>query len=108
MPVEAAADPPSRLADRPVISENRQASDRAVVADLRRASARYPHDRRLAALIRGRLDGNARIYTAAPGSEDATKLDLARVAGIGQDSPIALPAGPFPRPPINARVRACG
>ena len=27
------------------------------------------------------------IYTAAPGSEDATKLDLARVAGISQDSP---------------------
>jgi transcriptional regulator with XRE-family HTH domain len=26
------------------------------------------------------------IYTAAPGSEDATKLDLARVAGISQDS----------------------
>jgi hypothetical protein len=32
------------------------------------------------------------IYTAAPGSEDATKLDLARVAGISQDSPTALPA----------------
>jgi hypothetical protein len=29
------------------------------------------------------------IYTAAPGSEDATKLDLARVAGISQDSPTA-------------------
>jgi hypothetical protein len=27
------------------------------------------------------------LYTAAPGSEDATKLDLARVAGIHQDSP---------------------
>ena len=97
----------------------------------RRASARYPRDQRLAALIRSRLDGNARfaelwhdgavgghaedrktikhpeigdvtvdcdvlndsdtdlkivIYTAAPGSEDATKLDLARVAGISQDS----------------------
>jgi hypothetical protein len=113
--------------DRPVISENREATDRAVVADLRRASARYPRDQRLAALIRGRLAGSARfaelwhdgavgghaedrktikhpeigditvdcdvlsdsdtdlkivIYTAAPGSEDATKLDLARVAGI--------------------------
>jgi hypothetical protein len=29
------------------------------------------------------------IYTAAPGSEDATKLDLARVGGIRQDSPTA-------------------
>ena len=26
------------------------------------------------------------IYTAAPGSEDETKLDLARVAGISRDS----------------------
>jgi len=88
---------------------------------------RYPGDQRLTALIRSRLDGNARfaalwqdgavgghaedrktikhpeighntvdcdvlndrdtdlkivIYTAAPGSEDATKLDLARIAGI--------------------------
>jgi transcription regulator MmyB-like protein len=122
-----AADPPVRLADRPVISENREATDRAVVADLRRASARYPRDPRLAALIRSRLDGSARfaelwhdgavgghaedrktikhpgigditvdcdvlndsdtdlkivIYTAAPGTEDATKLDLARVAGV--------------------------
>jgi transcriptional regulator with XRE-family HTH domain len=122
-----AADSPRRLADRPVISEKREATDRAVVADLRRASARYRNDRRLAALIRSRLDGNAQfealwnggavgghaedrktikhpgigditvdcdvlndsdtdlkivIYTATPGSEDATKLDLARVAGI--------------------------
>jgi hypothetical protein len=29
------------------------------------------------------------IYTAPPGSEDATKLDLAQVAGIHQDSPTA-------------------
>jgi transcriptional regulator with XRE-family HTH domain len=126
----AHADPPGRLADRPVMSENREATDRAIVADLRRASARYPGDQRLAALIRSRLDGNARftalwqdgavgghaedrktikhpeigditvdcdvlndsdtdlkivIYTAAPGSEDATKLDLARIAGIRPD-----------------------
>lgn len=27
------------------------------------------------------------IYTAAPGSEDATKLDLARIAGVSQDAP---------------------
>jgi len=120
--------PPRRLADRPIVSENREASDRAIVADLRRASARYPGDPRLAALLRRMLRGNARftalwhdgavgghaedrktirhpdigditvdcdvlndsdtdmkivIYTAAPGSEDATKLDLALVAGVG-------------------------
>jgi MmyB-like transcription regulator ligand binding domain len=109
------------------VSENREASDRAIVADLRRASARYPDDPRLAGLISRTLDGNPRfaqlwrdgavgghaedrktirhpdigeitvdcdvlsdsdtdlkivIYTAVPGSEDETKLDLARVAGV--------------------------
>jgi len=109
-----------------IVSENRDASDRAIVADLRRASARYPGDSRLAALIRRTINGNARfaalwrdgavgahaedrktikhpdigditvdcdvlsdgetdlkivIYTAAS-SEDATKLELALVAGI--------------------------
>jgi transcriptional regulator with XRE-family HTH domain len=111
----------------PVVSENGEATDRAVVADLRRASARYPGDARLAGLIRRTLDGNPRfaqlwrdgavgrhiedhktirhpdvgditvdcdvlcdsdtdlkivIYTAVPGSEDETKLDLARVVGV--------------------------
>jgi transcriptional regulator with XRE-family HTH domain len=115
-----------RLAAWPIVSENGKASDRAIVADLRRASARYPHDARLAGLISRTLDGNPRfaqlwregavgghaedrktirhpgigditvdcdvlsdsdtdlkivIYTAVPGSEDETKLDLARVAG---------------------------
>ncbi|HWN00002.1 MAG TPA: helix-turn-helix transcriptional regulator, partial [Streptosporangiaceae bacterium] len=51
----ADADPPGRLADRPVMSKNLEATDRAVVADLRRASARYPGDQRLATLIRSRL-----------------------------------------------------
>jgi len=50
-----------RLAAWPVVSENREASDRAIVADLRRASARYPGDPRLAALIRRTLDGNPRF-----------------------------------------------
>jgi len=122
-----AGDAPRRLADRPVISERLEETDRAVVADLRRASARYPRDERLAALIRSRLEGNTRfaelwhsgavgghaedrktikhpeigditvdcdvlndsdtdlkivIYTAAPGSTEATKLDLARVTGV--------------------------
>jgi transcriptional regulator with XRE-family HTH domain len=122
-----AAGPARRLAAVRIVSENKEATDRAIVADLRRASARYPGDPRLATLIRRTLDGNARfaalwhdaavghhtedrkmirhpdigditvdcdvlsdgdtdlkivIYTAAPGSEDATKLDLALVAGI--------------------------
>ena len=115
-----------RLAAWPIVSENREATDRAIIADLRRASGRYPDDARLATLISRRLDGNPRfaqlwrdgavgghaedrktirhpdigditvdcdvlndsdtdlkivIYTAVPGSEDETKLDLARVAG---------------------------
>lgn len=116
-----------RLAAWPIVSENSEATDRAIVADLRRASARYPDDPRLARLISRRRDGNPRfaqlwrdgavgwhaedrktirhpgigditvdcdvlndgdtdlkivIYTAIPGSEDETKLDLARVAGV--------------------------
>jgi len=119
--------PARRLSALRIVSENKEATDRAIVADLRRASARYPGDPRLAALIRRTLDGNARfaalwhdgtvgahtedrktirhpdigditvdcdvlndsdtdlkivIYTAVPGSEDATKLDLALVAGV--------------------------
>jgi transcriptional regulator with XRE-family HTH domain len=118
---------PSKFTGWPVVSENREASDRAVVADLRRASARYPDDARLAGLIRRMLDGSPRfaqlwrdgavgrhteerktirhpdvgdvtvdcdvlsdgdtdlkviIYTAVPGSEDETKLDLTRVVGV--------------------------
>lgn len=110
-----------------VVAQNEDATDRAIVADLRRASARYPGDARLAALIRRQLEGNERfaalwhdgavgthaedrktirhpdigditvdcdvlsdagtglkivIYTAAPGSEDETKLRLAQVAGV--------------------------
>jgi transcriptional regulator with XRE-family HTH domain len=110
----------------PVISENVEATDRAVVADLRRAAGRYPNDPRLARLIQSRLAGNEHFaqlwrdggvaghredrkviqhpeigditvdcdvlndsdtdlkvvaYTAAPGSEDETKLGLARVVG---------------------------
>jgi transcriptional regulator with XRE-family HTH domain len=118
--------PVGRISDVPVVAENREASDRAIVADLRQASVRYPGDARLAALIRRTIDGNAHfaalwhggtvgahaedrktlkhpdigdihvdcdvlndgetdlklvIYTAAS-SGDATKLDLALVAGI--------------------------
>jgi hypothetical protein len=109
-----------------VVSKNAEASDHAIVADLRSASVKFPEDTRLAALIRRTIDGNPRfaqlwrdgavgnhaedrksiqhptvgpievtcdvladadtglkivIYTAEPGSEDQTKLDLARMAG---------------------------
>ncbi|WP_075836060.1 helix-turn-helix transcriptional regulator [Deinococcus marmoris] len=43
----------------PVRIGNPEASDRAIVADLRRASARYPADDRLAELVRCTIQGNA-------------------------------------------------
>jgi transcriptional regulator with XRE-family HTH domain len=44
-----------------VVLTDTDASDRVIVADLRRASARYPGDPRLAGLIRRTLEGNARF-----------------------------------------------
>lgn len=44
-----------------IVSQDQDATDRAIVADLRRASARYPGDTRLAVLIRRTLEGNARF-----------------------------------------------
>jgi hypothetical protein len=114
----------------PVRADNPEQTDRAIVADLRRASARYPEDRRLADLLRRTIDGNARFaelwragavgehaedrktiehptvgeitvdcdtlsagdtelkivaMTAPAGSDDASKIDLARIT--------ATPAG---------------
>jgi transcriptional regulator with XRE-family HTH domain len=117
---------PGQIATHSVALENPEATDRAIVADLRRAAGRYPSDKRLASLIQRSLEGNPRfaqlwrdgavsghredrktihhigvgditldcdvlndsdtdhkivIYTAAPGSEDETKLRLTRVGG---------------------------
>jgi transcriptional regulator with XRE-family HTH domain len=47
-----------RLASWPVVSERAEATDRAIVADLRRASARYRRDPRLSELIQRTIDGN--------------------------------------------------
>jgi len=58
----------------PVRSINPEATDRAIVADLRRASARYPEDRRLATLLRRTIDGNAhfaRLWRAGAVGEHA-------------------------------------
>lgn len=117
---------PARLALWPVTETDPDATDAAVVADLRRATGRYPQDNRLATLIRELNAGNNRfaklwasgqvaahredhktiehpavgpvtvdcdvlsdgdsdlkivIMTAAPGSEDETKLQLTTVTG---------------------------
>lgn len=55
------ADDRGRLTSWPVIPANAEAADRALVADLRQASARYPDDPRLAALVSRTLAGNARF-----------------------------------------------
>ncbi len=44
-----------------VRSNNAKATDRAIVADLRRASARYHDDRRLAELLQRTIEGNSRF-----------------------------------------------
>jgi transcriptional regulator with XRE-family HTH domain len=116
-----------RLSHWPVTSLNADATKAAVVSDLRRATGRFPRDRRLAKLIRELADGNKQfadlwtagtvsahredrkivehplvgsvtvdcdvltdgdaelkivILTAAPDTEDETKLRLAAVAGV--------------------------
>lgn len=113
-----------RLASWPVIPVNAEAADRALVADLRRAAARFPDDPRVTELVASRVAGNPRfaafwaeaavgrhaedrktirhpgigkvsvdcdvltdgdtdlkivVYTAVPGSEDESKLELAGI-----------------------------
>ncbi|MFI0241338.1 helix-turn-helix transcriptional regulator [Streptomyces sp. NPDC016845] len=57
-PVDAG---PARLALWPVTEADRDATDAAVVSDLRRATGRFPRDRRLATLIRELNAGNKRF-----------------------------------------------
>ncbi|ACZ32154.1 transcriptional regulator, XRE family [Xylanimonas cellulosilytica DSM 15894] len=124
-----------RLTSWPVIPADAEAADRALVADLRQASGRYPDDPRLTALVTRTLAGNTRFakfwtegtvgrhaedrklvrhpdvgditvdcdvltdegtdlkvvaYTAAPGSEDETRLRT--VAGLAAQ-PDPVPTG---------------
>jgi transcriptional regulator with XRE-family HTH domain len=76
-----------RLTARPVISENREATDRALVADLRRASARYPDDPRLHSLIRRRLEGNphfAELWHAGTVGRHVEDRKTVRHPGVGE------------------------
>ncbi len=130
-----AGDRPS-LAHWPVTSLDDDEVEAAIVADLRRATGRFPGDRRLAGLIQTLVKGNARfaelwtagavgahrenhkvvahptvgditvdcdvmtdgdkelkivVLTAAPGTEDGTKLRLALLAGIPDSEGAGLP-----------------
>lgn len=125
----------ARLAHWPVIESDPDGVERAVVADLRRATGRFPKDPRLAALIADLEAGNARfaelwaagvvgahredhkriehpsvgavtvncdvlgdgdtelkivVMTAAPGSEDETKLRLAVIAGAAAPADVPI------------------
>lgn len=72
---------PVRIARWPVLVRDGEASDMAVVSDLRRAGGRFPHDARLAALIRELTAGNevfARLWaggTVAAHREDHKTVD---------------------------------
>ncbi|CAL9330509.1 hypothetical protein SUDANB70_00066 [Streptomyces sp. enrichment culture] len=58
-----------RLTSWPVTPVDAEAADRALVADLRRAAARFPDDPRLSAPVAGRVAGNPRF--AALWADDA-------------------------------------
>lgn len=80
-----------RIASWPVLVQNGDTSDLAVVSDLRRATGRFPHDARLAELIRQLTAGNAtfaRLWasgTVAPHREDRKTVDHPEVGPVDVD-----------------------
>ncbi|GAB3969727.1 helix-turn-helix transcriptional regulator [Actinoallomurus acanthiterrae] len=82
---------PARLALWPVRERDRDAIDAAVVADLRRATGRFPHDTRLAELIRVLSAGNQRFAelwatgTVAAHREDHKTIEHPSVGPVTVD-----------------------
>jgi transcriptional regulator with XRE-family HTH domain len=87
-PVDAG---PARLARWPVTELDRDATDAAVVSDLRRATGRFPHDTRLAELIRVLRAGNQRFVelwatgTVAAHREDRKTIEHPSVGPVTVD-----------------------
>ncbi|MGD1217312.1 hypothetical protein AB9Q10_02655 [Streptomyces krungchingensis] len=76
---------------RPVLVENQDGSDLAIVSDLRRATGRFPYDARLAELIRVLTEGNAtfaRLWSSgavAAHREDRKTIEHPRVGPVDVD-----------------------
>jgi transcriptional regulator with XRE-family HTH domain len=80
-----------RIALWPVFAQNSDGSDLAIVSDLRRATGRFPHDARLAELIRVLTAGNpafARLWasgTVAAHREDRKTIEHPKVGLVEVD-----------------------
>jgi transcriptional regulator with XRE-family HTH domain len=80
-----------RIASWPVLVHDGDSSDLAIVSDLRRATGRFPHDARLAELIRQLTAGNAtfaRLWssgTVAAHREDRKTVDHPEVGPVDVD-----------------------
>lgn len=71
---------PGQLARWPVVEADDEATDAAVVSDLRRATGRFPRDKRLAELICNLTSGNARFAELwANGAVDSHREDRKRI-----------------------------
>jgi hypothetical protein len=85
---------PAHLALWPVTEADRDATDAAVVSDLRRATGRFPQDNRLAALIRDLNAGNSRFAElwasgeVAAHREDHKTIDHPSVGPVTMDCDI--------------------
>jgi hypothetical protein len=82
---------PARLALWPVLEQDREAVDAAVVSDLRRATGRFPQDARLAELIHDLSAGNRRFAelwatgTVAAHREDHKTIEHPSVGPVAVD-----------------------
>jgi transcriptional regulator with XRE-family HTH domain len=80
-----------RIASWPVLVRNGDSSDLAIVSDLRRATGRFPHDARLAELIRQLTAGNATFAqlwasgTVAAHREDRKTVEHPEVGPVDVD-----------------------